>query len=251
MSSSQVLIIFVVIGICVPAYTIVFCCCLCIFYSSQWFFCIVVAGRSVAVCWPPSSLLFPRWSPCLVGPQRLVDLLICSTTKWFSLQILVEKTNINSKICYWRSPLRLYQFFAVPPDQSEALVRCAPLTLIASTVGKYARPPLKIDKIKPREIVLPFEPLTLGGSYRFPRSPTPPELQPTVHRLFNMKPAVLADKVAEKGRNAKTRVIAPIKRFCEICEFSCNGPKQFFDQLQSRLIATCDKQKGGSSLHPL
>lgn len=73
--------------------------------------------------------------------------------------------------------------------------------------------------------------------YRIPRLPLPkPSSAPKVHRLSNRKSAVLADKQAKKDHKVKQKKknVPRHKRFCKVCQVSCNSAKVFYDHTKSK-----------------
>ena len=94
-----------------------------------------------------------------------------------------------------------------------------------------------VEVIEPEEArVLPPLPLPPPTKpYRIPRRPPPPvPLKKSVKKLNKRKEAVLADKLAKQEAKKKKKNCPRAKRFCKICEISCNGTKTFYDHLQSR-----------------
>ena len=75
-------------------------------------------------------------------------------------------------------------------------------------------------------------------TYRIPRTPqvssTTEAPKQRTHRLSKKKSAVLADKVFKREAAKKKKNCPRSKRFCKVCQVSCNGPKTFYDHINSR-----------------
>lgn len=88
--------------------------------------------------------------------------------------------------------------------------------------------------MKPREEGFLSELLELGGLYRIPFLLASPKPQAQGKRLFKKRAVVLANKVARKECMVKNCVVAQMKRFCKIRKAIRNGPRSFYDHIQSR-----------------
>ena len=79
-------------------------------------------------------------------------------------------------------------------------------------------------------------PAPASSSYRIPRRepPPPPPPAPRAHRLSKKKAAVLADKQAKREIKKNRKVPPRNRRFCRICNVSCNSAKVFYDHINSR-----------------
>jgi len=94
-----------------------------------------------------------------------------------------------------------------PEDSIEVVdISCRPLAIEA--------PPLRI----------PRKPLA---------QPTPAPKR-TVKLLRKKQAKCLADKAAKAEKKIKKKRMPKEKRYCKICEISCNGPKTFYDHVQSK-----------------
>ena len=148
----------------------------------------------------------------------------------------------------------------VVTDLGKALVRSAPRTLVHLTpvdndYDKSMQPvevwePSSPVVVQPRSLPAPdsIAPISLPAPassfqapYRIPRKPRAPSApassgieKPKTHRLSKKKAFVLADKVLKQEAKKKKKNCPRSKRFCKICQVSCNGLKTFYDHLSSR-----------------
>lgn len=96
----------------------------------------------------PRFYFFHRCFPCLVGPPTS-----CRITHLLHSYVILfahfgGSDEHQFQICYWRSLICLYLFFGAVIDLSYALVCCAPLALVSSTVVTiYVRSPVTNDVI--------------------------------------------------------------------------------------------------------
>ena len=74
-------------------------------------------------------------------------------------------------------------------------------------------------------------PITAASEYRIPRLPTTPP-RPRAHRLNKKRSKILNDKV--KKKELKKKYVPRHRRFCKICQVSCNGPSTWYDHIHSR-----------------
>jgi len=95
--------------------------------------------------------------------------------------------------------------------------------------------PITVEVIEPTENQpsTPRNISILEDPYRIPRRSVPIQ-KPKTHRLSKKKAFVLADKQAKKELKAKKKVPPRNKRFCKLCQVSCNGSKTFYDHVNSR-----------------
>lgn len=80
--------------------------------------------------------------------------------------------------------------------------------------------------------------------YRIPRKSVPLDKPiKKVQRLSAKKAKALADRVAKKELKAKRRVPPRNKRYCKLCDISCNSAQTFYDHINSKGHRTREKNK--------
>lgn len=123
------------------------------------------------------------------------------------------------------------------PDLGNSLVPVAASFVANSTIAtRSIRPsdhPITIEVIEPAETNTPNTNFFIEDQYRIPRRPPPTE-KPKVHRLSKKKAKVLAEKQAKRDLKIKKKTPPRNKRFCKLCNVSCNGSKTFYDHINSR-----------------
>lgn len=114
-------------------------------------------------------------------------------------------------------------------DLGNTLVRAAPSVPVNNTVETY-----KNSEGITVQVTEPSINDTLHSNYRIPQRDLSNQERPKVQRLSKKKAAVLADKVAKLELKRRKKNVPLKKRFCSICNISCNGPKPYQDHIRSR-----------------
>lgn len=115
-------------------------------------------------------------------------------------------------------------------------MRIAPGVPVSKTVETYKNS--EGITVQVEEPIINSDPI-FDSTYRIPRRPpSPPRQPPKIQRLSKKKAGILADKVAKQELKKKKKVPPRHKRFCKLCQVSCNGTKTFYDHTNSRAHRT-------------